>query len=156
MKKLLSLVLALMLALGVLSGISFAAAEETITLTIGDINDNDEYDTQRIWRIVEEKLGVKLQFIYMPTDTYAAVLASGDLPDIVHPTNDLSAILEAGLALNVEPYMEEYLPNLVNGPAAPTIELYKQLLTNGEGFYFFPAGIGYNGVGYGTTFNTRG
>ena len=156
MKKTLSLVLALIMALGLLSGITLASAEERITLTIGDINERPEYAERKIFRLAEERLNIDIQFIYMPTDTYAAILASGDLPDIVHPNNDLSTILEAGLALNVEPYMEEYLPNLVNGPAAPTIELYKQLLNNGEGFYFFPAGIGYNGVGYGATFNTRG
>ena len=154
MKKLIAFLLTLIMSISLLAGITLA--EDRPVLTIGDIDPDRDYDGQRMWRLVEDRLGCKIQFIPLPTDTYAAVLASGDLPDIVHPNNNLSAILEADLALDVTPYMEEYLPNLVNGPAAPTIELYKQLLTNGEGFYFFPAGIGYNGVGYSTTFNTRG
>lgn len=161
MKKFASLVLSLILCLSLMSGIGVVFAEEARTvLTIGDVVDHsatyEGENKSKFWKLIEDELNIEIDFIYLPEDTYAAVMASGDLPDIVHPGNDLSSILDAGLALNVEPYLEEYCPNLITGSAGATYELYKQLLTNGEGFYFFPAGIGYNGAGYGTEYNTRG
>ena len=160
MKKFVSLFLALLMCLSLAGGIGSALAEaEPTVLTIGDINDRPTYegpDRSRVWDKIEEELNIKIDFIYLPEDTYAAVMASGDLPDIVHPNNDLSTIMQSGLALDVQPYLEEYCPNLVTGAAAATYELYLELLTGGDGFYFFPCGIGYNGVGYSSDFNTRG
>ena len=49
----------------------------------------------------------------MTEEEYAAGLASGDLPDIVATQNDLSVILENGVALDVDPYLEEYVPNFL-------------------------------------------
>ncbi len=96
MKRLIAFLLTFIMSISLLAGVTLA--DDRPVLTIGDIDPDRDYDNQRIWRLVEDRLGCKIQFIPLPTDTYAAVLASGDLPDIVHPNNNLSAILEADLS----------------------------------------------------------
>ena len=154
MKKLLATVLALALVLTLCSGISFA--EERPVLTIGDVNEHTEDYNKRFWRWVEDQLGVTIEYTYYTDDSYAAAIASGDLCDIVHPKNDLSTILEANLALDCAPYLDNELSNLKKEPAWSSIQLLIDLQGDGEHLYFFPAGLGYNGEGYSSTFNTRG
>lgn len=84
----------------------------------------------------------------MPPEDYASGLASGNLPDIVATDNNLSTILDSGAALNVDPYLEEYVPNFLQGDTRLAYDVFKQLLSEEGGFYFFPQKIGYNGVGY--------
>lgn len=158
MKKLLALILTLCMILPLLGGVS-ALAEEPITLTIASTGDrtnvfDGEYQ-KWVFKHIEEDLNIKLKFIQLTSESYAAMLASGDLADIVLNA-DIDQIREAGLALNVEPYLEEYVPNALKGSAAPTFALFSELQTNGNGIFFLPCGIGYNGVGYANTFNNRG
>lgn len=56
--------------------------------------------------------------------------------------------MESGVALDVDPYLEEYCPNFLQGDLLETYEVFKQLGGEDGGFYFFPSKIGYNGVGY--------
>jgi len=84
----------------------------------------------------------------MSSEEYDAALSSGNLPDIVATRNNLSTILENGVALDVDPYLEEYVPNFLKGAARLTYDVFKQLGNGEEGFYFFPARIGYNNVGF--------
>ena len=65
-------------------------------------------------------------------------------------------ILRAGAAMNVEPYLEEYVPNFITGTPRLSYEVIKQLMPDDKGFYFFPSNIGYTGLGYSNTFFTRG
>ena len=130
-----------------------AFAEERPVLTIGDVNDRtskrvDGENRFELWKYLEDLLGVEIRYVHLTADAYAEALASGNLPDIVSTDNNLSAILEYGVALNVEPYLAEYVPNFLIGPAGQTYDIYKQLLNDGKGFYFFPARIGYNNVGF--------
>ena len=130
-----------------------AFAEERPVLTIGDISDRTSKRVAgenrfELWKYLEDLLGVEIRYVHLTADAYAEALASGNLPDIVSTDNNLSAILEYGVALNVEPYLAEYVPNFLIGPAGQTYDIYKQLLNDGKGFYFFPARIGYNNVGF--------
>ena len=130
-----------------------AFAEERPVLTIGDISDRTSKRVAgenrfELWKHLEDLLGVEIRYVHLTADAYAEALASGNLPDIVSTDNNLSAILEYGVALNVEPYLAEYVPNFLIGPAGQTYDIYKQLLNDGKGFYFFPARIGYNNVGF--------
>ena len=139
----------------------FVFAKERPVLTIGDVSDRtsrrvDGDNQLRLWKYLEDQLGVEIQYIYLRPDAYAAALASGNLPDIVATDNNLSAILENGVAMDVEPYMEEFVPNLLDGDAGVTYSVFKQLANEGEGFYFFPARIGYNNVGFGVGNAFRG
>ena len=49
----------------------------------------------------------------MTDGEYDAGLASGDLPDIVATSKNLSRIVEIGVAVNVDPYLDEYCPNFL-------------------------------------------
>ncbi len=150
MKKLLSFFLA---AWMILSMSCPAFAEERPVLTIGDINDRtskrvDGENQFDLWSYLEDLLGVEIRYVYLTADAYTEALTSGNLPDIVVTDNNLSAILEYGVALNVEPYLAQYVPNFLDGPAGQTYAINKQLLNDEEGFFFFPARIGYNNVGF--------
>ena len=161
-KRLLCLLLATVLCLALLSS-AFAedAAEERVVLTIGELHDRsaDRIDGENqlgMWQYLEDQLGVELQVILMTQEEYAAGLASGDLPDIVVTNNNLSTILESGAALNIDPYLEEYCPNFLQGDLLLTYQVYKQLLAEEtDGFYFFPCRVG-AGDPFGTATNARG
>lgn len=155
MKRILSLILSAMLSLLLFFS---AAGEERPVLTIGDIStrSGNLYNAQRgMWQYLAERAGVEIRYDYLTPDEYAAGLASGNLPDIVTTQNNLSTILENGVALNAEPYMEEYCPNFLRGETRLSYDVLRQL-SDEEGFYFFPARIGYNGVGYDKVTTQRG
>ena len=157
MKRFLTLVLAVSLALSLMPP-GTAAGEERIVLTIGDVNSRTgaDEDPLGMWQYLEEKLGVEIRYVYLSPEEYASGLASGNLPDIVATSNNLSMIRENGVALNVEPYLEEYCPNFLQGVTGRCHDVIRQLGSDGDGFYFFPARIGYNGVGYSSSAGNRG
>ena len=133
------------------------AAEESettgdrVVLTIGDssVRSGNRYNENfGLWQYLADLAGVEIRYVYMSPEGFAARLASGDLPDIVATDKNLSMILENGVALNADPYLEEYCPNFLKGDTRRTYDVFKQLGNQGDGFYFFPAKIGYNGVGF--------
>ena len=138
--------LAVLLTLPFTASVCYAVESRPV-LTIGDVTDRsskhvDGEDQLGLWRYLEDKLGVEIEYVYLTPDVYASGLASGNLPDIVATDNNLSAIIENGVALDVDPYLEEYVPNFLNGDAGETYRVYKQLMNDDDGFYFFPARIG--------------
>ena len=136
-----------------------AVAGDRVVLTIADMNtrSGNRYNREMgMWSYLAERLGVEIQYDYISPQEYSARLASGDLPDIVATDKNLSTILEYGVALNVDPYLEEYCPNILKGDARLTYDVFKQLGNEGDGFYFFPVKIGYNGVGYDNETTARG
>ena len=153
--------LAVLLGLLLLSPAS--AEDDRPVLTIGDVTDRsssriDGENQLGLWQYLEDQLGVEIRFVYLTPEAYAAGLASGNLPDIVATNNNLSTILENGVALNADPYLEQYVPNFLQGETRLAYDVYKKLLNENEndGFYFFPQKIGYNGVGYSNTPYNRG
>ena len=160
MRKTIALFLILSILLGLLTALP-SAADDRIILTIGDISDRtssrmDGEDQLGLWKYLEDQLGVEIRFVHLSAEEYATGLSSGNLPDIVATDNNLATILANGVALNAEPYLEEYVPNLLTGDARLAYDVFKQLLGDGEGFYFFPQKIGYNGVGYSNSPYNRG
>ena len=156
MKKILSLLLAVSLILLLYTP---ASGEDRPVLTIGDRSDrsgNRFNDQLGMWQYLEELAGVDIQYIYLTEDEYAAGLSSGNLPDIVFTRNNLSTILEYGVALDVDPYLEEYCPNFMKGDMKLSYDVMKQLEGEDNGFYFLPTKIGYNGVGYDNKTPQRG
>ena len=149
-----TLLLALLLAVSMmLPPPRAASAEERIVLTIGDVNDRSSYRVDGenqlgLWRYLEDLLDVEIQYVYLSAADYASGLSNGNLPDIVVTNNNLSTIRENGVALNLDPDLEEYVPNFLKGQAGQTYSVFKQLQGEVEGFYFFPVRIGYNGVGF--------
>ena len=168
MKRTLSFVLSVILILLLLP--YSAAAEEPVTeesettgdrvvLTIGDssVRSGNRYNENfGLWQYLADLAGVEIRYVYMSPEGFAARLASGDLPDIVATDKNLSMILENGVALNADPYLEEYCPNFLKGDTRRTYDVFKQLGNQGDGFYFFPAKIGYNGVGFDNQTTARG
>ena len=103
------LILAILL-MPLLQGAAFA--EDRVVLTIGDISDRsdtriDGEDQLGLWRYLEDQLNVEIKFVYLTAEAYATGLSSGNLPDIVATNNNLATILENGVALNADPYIEE-------------------------------------------------
>ena len=142
-------------------GAEGAWAEDRIVLTIGDWDDRStsRYSGENqlgIWQYLEDQLGVEIEYVHLSEGQYEMAIATGELPDIVATNNDLSGILEAGAAMNVEPYLEEYVPNFITGTPRLSYGVVKQLMSDDKGFYFFPSNIGYTGLGYSNTFFTRG
>ena len=157
MKKILSLIAAAALALLLLP--SASADEGRTVLTIGDVStrSGNHYNADLgMWQYLAEQTGVEIEYIYMTPDEYAAGLASGNLPDLVATQKNLATILDYGVALDADPYLEEYCPNLLRGEARLSYDVFKQVMNEGKGFYFFPAKIGYNGVGYSSETSARG
>ena len=169
MKKLLSFVLSILMIL-MLQPYPAAAerpsasqdpvpAESRVVLTIGDnsTRSGNRYNKDLgLWQYLADLVGVEIKYVYMSADDYAAGLASGDLPDIVATNKNLSTILENGVALDADPYLEEYCPNLLKGDARLAYDIFKKLGNEGGGFYFFPTKIGYNGVGFDNETSSRG
>lgn len=160
MKRTLALILILSFFLVLLlPGTAFA--EDRVVLTIGDVEDRsdtrmDGENQLGLWQYLEDQLNIEIKFVYLTPEAYAAGLSSGNLPDIVATKNNLATILENGVALNADPYLEEYVPNLLKGDARLAYDVFKQLGYQGEGFYFFPQKIGYNGIGYSNSPYNRG
>ncbi len=157
MKRTLSFVLAALLILSLLPSPAFA--EDRVVLTIADSSgrSGNRYNEELgMWRYLAEQADVEIRYVYLSPEEYAAALCSGDMPDIVATQNNLSMILENGVALNVDPYLEEYVPNFLRGDLRLTYDVFKQLVNDGNGFYFFPAKIGYNGVGFDNETSQRG
>lgn len=160
MKRTLSLILSLSLLLILLLP-GAASAEYRPVLTIGDIRERsntrtDGGDKLGLWQYLEDQLGVDIQYVHLTPEAYNTGLSSGTLPDIVATNNNLATILENGVALNADPYLEEYVPNMLKGDARLAYNVFKQLGYQGDGFYFFPQKIGYNGVGYSNSTHNRG
>ncbi len=156
MKRTLPFVLSALLSLLLICS---ASGEDRPVLTIGDstTRSGNYYNAEMgMWQYIAEQAGVEIKYIYLTPEEYASALSSGNLPDIVATQNDLAAILESGVALNAAPYLEEYAPNLLKGEARLTYDVIKQLGNEGDGLYFFPAKIGYNGVGFDTATSQRG
>ena len=156
MKRILSLALAALFCLMALNVPAFA--EDRVVLTIGDLSarTGNRYDESLgMWRYVAEQAGVEIRYVFMTPDEYASAMSNGTLPDIVATQNNLATILENGVALNAAPYLEEYAPNLLRGDLRLTCDVLKQFTPDG-GFYFFPARIGYNGVGFDSSTSQRG
>ena len=161
MKRICAFILSANLLLTLLLPCNAFTEENRVVLTIGETTYRatprmSGDDQLAIWKYLEEQLGVEIRYVYLSPEDYTAGMASGNLPDIVSTKNKLAEILENGLALNAGPYLEEYVPNLLKGEARLTYDVFRQLVNDGEGFYFFPDRIGYNGVGYSNTPYNRG
>lgn len=140
LKRTLSFVLSALLLLLLLLPHS-AAAEESATagdrpvLTIGDNYDRSgsRYNSELgLWQYLADLAGVEIRYVYLSSEDYASGLAGGNLPDIVATNKNLPTILENGVALDADPYLEEFCPNLLRGDARQTYDVFKQLGNEGQ------------------------
>ena len=142
MKKLLVFLMMLTMLLSVLPAAT--AASEPTVLTIGSIITKADLDKNALIDKIEEKLNCKVEFTLYDTDQYAVMLADGTLPDIMLSKYEFfQNVLASGLALNIEPYIDEYMPNLRGPLYANTMELQQKLFpTADNGIYFICPAVG--------------
>ncbi len=144
MRKMLSLILAIMM---VLSLCSFAAADEkpiTVTVFRGDPGDQPT-DDNKIYKMIEEEFGIKFEIEFLAGDldeTLGTKLADESYPDLFDGGNSAEKLINAGVLINLLDYIsEEKTPNLWNHIK----DLLPQLVNeNGELFIIPNYGITYN------------
>ena len=113
MKKILSLALCILLILQLLPYAAVASEEDAsdekhVVLTIGDnsTRSGPRYNENLgMWQYLAELVGVEIKYVFLSDEEYAARLASGDLPDIVATSKNLSGILENGVALTYDEFV---------------------------------------------------
>ena len=106
-----------------------------------------------VWKKVWEEANIKIEYIEYDDDLFNLMLTSGDVPDIVFSTNGskVDDIVKSGLALDLEPYIEEYAPNMNLEVYQSRNALVKEL-KGGEnnGLYFIAPRIGVENARGGT------
>lgn len=150
MKKLLSLVmvLALLLSSTAFAETAWVCKDEPITLTAfatagpytkGDFND------LAMWRVMEELTGVTIQFEAAPSgqssEKLGLLFASNNLPDVIFKTgisnSELATYAEEGQLIALDPYLEEYAPNL-SAMLEAQPEIRKAITMSDGHIYGFP------------------
>lgn len=143
MKRSLSVFLALLLALSLFAGVSFAENEEVVTLTMYHIGPNTHTFDCWINDYLEKTIGVRLEYIVKDDDKLQTMIAGGSLPDMGHfkLNNTLENAMLGDLLVNLDEYKEQ-LPNLYE-KNAKVVEYSRKMLTPGyEGLYAMPVEIG--------------
>ena len=148
MKKLISVLLVLIMAMGMIPA---ALAEEPAVVTIAFWHTEgleDTWPTSNELKLLEETHNIKLDFQYYDTDQFALLMAGGELPDIVTCGPDyLTTVLDNKLALNLNDYMDQ-MPHLSLDTYKASNDLSRTLLGGEEkGLYFLPPGIGPESAG---------
>lgn len=156
MKKTLSIALMLMLVVGLFSGFS-AVAEEKTVVTIGANADFGYIFDFDVYKKAQEDLNIEIEFIYYNTDSFNAMLAGGDMPDIVSCSGMTNKILDNNLAMDIAPYIEEYAPNLMGDTYSAALALTKELMGGEEkAVYIIAPCVGPHCWNGGTTMTERG
>lgn len=139
----------LLLATALLFGMTFAASagdEEPVVLTMAFTGSAppEVWKESNELKMLEEELNIRLDYTYYDDDKFALLLAGGDIPDIVMPRQKhLTTIIDNGLALNLDPLLSTYAPNLAGEAFQASNELSRQML-GGEKqeLYFLAVGLG--------------
>ena len=155
MKKLVSLLMALALVLTMACGISFAEEKRVLTIGAQYIDNETALQVSTVQKVFEE-MGCEVQFVLWDEDSYSAAIAGGDLTDIIVGHGPTSVVLDNNLALNMDPYIEQYAPNLNDGIGATYVSLSREFLSNDGSLYIIPSGAGLNKVRPGTGMDNRG
>lgn len=122
--------------------------EETVTLTIWNtevttpgIQDND------VARVIEEKLGIKMDIVQGDSQKFSVLVAGGDLPDIIYSNPaqqgvESNALITSGQIIALDDLIEEYGENVKkNFPSR--VEFSKKYVSNGEDKTYFIPVLGY-------------
>lgn len=158
MKKYFSLLLALSLFLGMLTGASSLAEDKPTVITIGSVATFPaEWLTFAAMQKLQSDLNIQLDYIQYDDDNFNLMLASGDLPDIVVGKQvAIPSIINNKMALNIDPLLEEYAPNLLRDEYANTASILREMMGGPEkALYFFAPNVGTEN-GAGGISNTRG
>ncbi|MGI6653689.1 MAG: hypothetical protein ACOX55_06230 [Christensenellales bacterium] len=147
MKKLITLVtLFALLACVALPAIAETNTAEPIVVTMAMTGNRplDCWTDCNDFVKLKEDHNITVDWQFYDDDKFALLLAGGNLPDVVLPRQvNLSSIIENGLALNLDPLLEQYAPNLAGETFSASLALSRKMLggANGE-LYFLPVGLG--------------
>ena len=145
MRKLLSLIIAMALLLPMIPASGFAQNAEPAVVTIATTWQVPEYfaETNENKLLLEQE-GIQLQAVYCDTEKLGLMLSSGDLTDIVISEYAyLSNIMSNNMALNLDPILGEYIPNLASDQYKTCNDLLRLQMSGGTGnLYFFVPGQG--------------
>lgn len=122
------------------SGLILQSFDDRVELDVVAFVEDNEMDGRRtdpVSQWIEETLNIDLYLTHVTEADWpnqlAAMMASGDLPDIFllsDPTKQLPMLIESGSALNLEPYLEEYAPNTMNDPAGQMMVTAQRMAAN--------------------------
>lgn len=156
MKRLLSLVLSAIIAIGLLPAGFAVAEEERRVLTIGGLSSSATFLEFDYYKKLQDDLNITIEYIPYTDDGFSAMLAGGDLPDIVRSSERLDIVLGSKLALNLEPYLDR-LPSLTTPLYSATLELTRELYGGEErGVYILCPVVGKHVWNGGTYMVERG
>ncbi len=142
MKKLLSMLVVLAMAVCIFPAFSFenAAAEaEPTTVTISTTWQCPDYFSETVEnKALLEKENIYLKAVYANTEKLGVMLAGGDLTDIVigeYPF--LTSIISNGMAKNLDPLLDDYIPNLKLDLYKTCNEILRLQMSGGTGNLLF-------------------
>lgn len=145
MKKLTAMTLAAAMTMSLQAGTFAASAEEeTVTLTIWNTEVlTPGIQTTEVAKVIEEKLGIKMDIIQGDAQKFSLLTAGGDLPDIIYTNpaqQNVTAqqLLNSGSVIALDDLLEEYGQNVVtNFPER--LNYSRESMSNGDGkVYFIP------------------
>lgn len=147
MKRMFSLLLALVIALCAMSLTAFAE-EEPVELSVlmrSGGSSMSGYQEDAVTKYIEETLNLKLYLDFTATDEkLAAMLASGSLPDVcwVYSSSSYVPMIESGAVINLIDYIAES-ENIQNyaGTAISITQQTGAFGNSAEGVYFIPTAI---------------
>lgn len=126
MKKTMAFVLALCLLLSLGTPVVSMAEEEKTVVTMGGLTSLTDWLNFDSYQKLQNDLGITIEYTYYNSDSFNAMLAGGDLPDLVLCSNRLDTVLGSNLALDLSPYLDQ-LPNLQCDLYKSTLELTREL-----------------------------
>lgn len=155
MKKTLSLVLSLVLVLS-FCFVQGSAEEEPRVLTMGGKTSFADFLNFDSYQKLQKDLNIRIEYTYYNDDSYSAMLAGRELPDIVLGGDDLDIVLGGNLAMDMSPYLDQ-MPNVTGPQYGATLELTRDLYGGKErAAYVFCPVIGQHVWNGGTYMVERG
>lgn len=144
MKKLISLMLAMLMVLGC---VSFASAETTESVKLTYFPGNAMAGSGELTGgngAAFAKNGLTIEIIPHSAEKLQAMLASGDMADVMWlPEQELKIAMEGGMLLNLDDYLDS-MPALQENASwfEPSLNFAREYNSNGEGHVYYIAPVG--------------
>lgn len=154
MKKKLALIWVLCMALMALPTFAMAEMSERGHLSYGanlSWSTDEEWWPTEFWMALEDMLNADVELIEYDNDTLNLALAGGDMADIVM-VNTANTVLDGGLAVAMDDYLEEYGQNITLDRYKVRNALLREFCSSGDGkLYFHTPNTGAEDMTGGTT-----
>ena len=148
MKKTRERILSMLVTMAmVFSFAGFAAAEEKELTTITIYPQNSNLTSGKVGGWLGDffaEFGLEIEVWAYSDDKTNAILASGDLPDIMYLNEKIyETMINAGMLMNLEAHLDK-MPNVMNNQALPTALNYvrKYRSAGTDQLWFMPVSVG--------------